>query len=565
MFSFKNITWKVNNRTILNNLSANLKANKLTAIMGGSGAGKTSLFRIISGRTAEKYQGEISVNKTPISNADLLAMSGYVHQFDILPEDETVEEYLQFVSYLKVGHTNIEHLIDILGLKEIRKSIIGGPNAGISGGQKKRVSIAVELIGNPEFIFLDEPTSGLDVFSATKLIKYLKKIERTTIVTIHQPSTEIFNTFDDLIIMKDARIFYKGPTKNFVPYIVKQGFDFPPMTNPADYLFTDVLPFIKYENGAWNRYYRTDPDDLESEVSETEKYIERLIEHNDENYLEADTKIVIQGRKKNKMVVEMFLLFRRYIRSIKRNNLLGIMRLIEVVVYLLTISPIFFNIPSMPGAALNETVRGFLYVVIINIFFGCALNCVDLFYYDARLFVKEFRSGLYSPMSYYISKTCVSIIFCCVGPFITSPIFLLLSRMRYDFRQWSIFTYNVIIMGLTSHAVGILLCCVFSDPRVAYMSIPMMLIPFSTLSGMCCSPHSLLLPLRILQFLSPPRYSLAIMLNNHFYKSTPSPYIKTLIVDFPGTLYSLLILTSMFVVFNLLSVLFLKRRIRNEY
>lgn len=565
MLSFENISWKVNNRIILDNISANFKPHKLTAIMGGSGAGKTSLFKILSGRTATKYEGKILINKQPITQSDIINISGYVYQSDILPPDEYVLEYLEFVSTLKVGNKHIDKLIDILGLNEIKNSIIGDSNNGISGGQKKRLSIAVELIGNPEILFLDEPTSGLDVFSATKLIKYLKKIEKTCIISIHQPSTEIFYTFDDIIILKDTKIFYKGPTKDFIPYLKTQGFEIPSYTNPADYLFTHVLPSIKYEKGNWNRYYNSNFEDLESEVSETEKGIERLLIHEDETQIESDYPIKITKEKRNKYFKECYMLIIRYILNIKRNSILGIMRFIEILSFIITIAPLFYNISKIEPKLNEEVTRGFLYTLSINCFWMSSLNCAELFFYDSILFIKEYRSGLYHLLSYYISKNIVSIAFCSIGPIISSPIFLIISGIKYSIKQWALFILVNILCSIVSHAIGLLLCCVFPTSQVTLLALQIILLPLSSLSGMVCIPELLILPLRILQYFSPPRYTLNILLNNHYREKEIPEFVKALNKGLPG-MYKCCIIMFLFIIFfNLLSYISLWFKIKNKY
>lgn len=564
MFSFENISWTINNRTILKNISSKIRTNKLTAIMGGSGAGKTSLFKILSGRTATKYSGKISINSVPIKKEDMINLSGYVYQADILPENEYVYEYLEFVSKLKDSHVDINKLIEILGLQDVKNSLIGDANSGISGGQKKRLSIAVELISNPEILFLDEPTSGLDVFSATKLIKYLKKIKKTCIVTIHQPSTEIFNTFDDLIVLKDTKIFYKGTTQDFVPYLKKEGFFIPESTNPADYLFTHVLPCIRFNDGEWERLNKVDMDDLDSEVTENERKIERLIVHVDETPFIEEYVIATGNVKSTNFLKEFILLLKRYLLNIKRDSFLGILRFIEIIVFVSTIGPVFYNAAKMDSSVIHETTRGFYYTIINNIFWGASFNCFELFFYDKLLFIKEFRSGLYHPLSYYAAKTVCSIFFCTIGPLIFSPIFIFLSGIKYTPGQWLTFIFSVYLCALLSHSLGILGCCIFPSSQITLLIFPMVVLPLSTVSGMVCPPSKMIAPLRILQFISIPRYSLAVMLNNH-YGTPQDGYIGDLLNGFPGIFSTILILIGFFIFLNIVSYYALKFKIRNKY
>lgn len=170
-------------------------------IMGASGAGKTSLLNILSERvtssTKTKVEGDIIVNdKIKLDDSNFGKLAGYVMQDDILYEYFTPREALNFAADLKLAHlskeernTRVEQLIETLGLKNAANTLIGSVlQKTISGGERKRTAIGVELITNPSLILLDEPTSGLDSFKALQIVKLLKNLSRkgkTVISTIH--------------------------------------------------------------------------------------------------------------------------------------------------------------------------------------------------------------------------------------------------------------------------------------------------------------------------------------------------------------------------------------------
>lgn len=160
----------------------------------------------------------------------------------------TVRECLEFAAKLKLGGSTdskierVNELIGELSLTKCQNTKIGGPLVkGVSGGERKRTSIGVELITNPNLIFLDEPTTGLDSYTATTVIDTLRNLAkqgRTVISTIHQPNSDIYEIFDRLMLLAQGRVIYFNEAEKAVDYFSSIGFACPEMTNPADYFMT---------------------------------------------------------------------------------------------------------------------------------------------------------------------------------------------------------------------------------------------------------------------------------------------------------------------------------------
>jgi len=135
-------------------------------------------------------------------------------------------------------------MLDELGLMSCADTLVGGALLkGISGGERKRTSVGVELVTRPALVFLDEPTSGLDSFSAVQLCQVLKKVANagsSVLFTIHQPSSEIFNSFDRLILLNKGRVMYQGPVHGVPDYFGERGQPNPPNYNPADWMMVCV-------------------------------------------------------------------------------------------------------------------------------------------------------------------------------------------------------------------------------------------------------------------------------------------------------------------------------------
>ncbi|KAI4527641.1 P-loop containing nucleoside triphosphate hydrolase protein [Schizophyllum commune Loenen D] len=237
-------------KRILDTISADFPQGSLSAILGSSGSGKTTLLNILSRRMRSSnltVAGLVEFNGSPklssISNA-------YVTQMDLLLPTLTVRETLLYAAALRLpASTNaekrkqlVEEIILELGLKECASTYVGDGEShkGCSGGERRRVSIGVQMLSNPSVLFCDEPTTGLDATSAYQLVKTLKSLSqkgRTIICTIHQPRHDIFFLFDRITLLSQGHSLYSGPTDGALPWF--EGLlpgSFHKRVNPADYL-----------------------------------------------------------------------------------------------------------------------------------------------------------------------------------------------------------------------------------------------------------------------------------------------------------------------------------------
>lgn len=227
--------------------------------MGPSGAGKTSLLNILAGRTSTS--GRLTVTsdvrldnyQVDPTNIHVRQMIAFVAQDDSLQITSTPREAIKFSAKLRLPRSTTEEqlesltekMIAELGLTSCADTLVGGALLkGISGGERKRTSVGVELVTRPALVFLDEPTSGLDSFSAVQLCQVLKKVANagaSVLFTIHQPSSEIFNSFDRLILMNKGRIMYQGSVENVNSYFAERGHPVPANYNPADWVMVSLV------------------------------------------------------------------------------------------------------------------------------------------------------------------------------------------------------------------------------------------------------------------------------------------------------------------------------------
>ncbi|KAG6759849.1 hypothetical protein POTOM_036342 [Populus tomentosa] len=209
---------------LLSDITGAFKPGVLTALMGVSGAGKTTLMDVLSGRkTGGIIEGDIRIGGYPKVQQTFARISGYCEQNDIHSPQITVEESIVYSAWLRLPpeideqtkSRFVEEVIETIELHDIKFSLVGIPGrSGLSTEQRKRLTIAVELVSNPSIIFMDEPTSGLDSRAAAIVMRAVKNVVatgRTTVCTIHQPSIDVFEAFDELILMKrGGKIIYSG-------------------------------------------------------------------------------------------------------------------------------------------------------------------------------------------------------------------------------------------------------------------------------------------------------------------------------------------------------------------
>ncbi|MCO5589337.1 hypothetical protein L7F22_043303 [Adiantum nelumboides] len=240
---------------LLRGVTGSFRPGVLTALMGVSGAGKTTLMDVLAGRKTGGYiEGDIRISGYPKVQTTFARVSGYCEQTDIHSPQVTVRESLLYSSWLRlspdisknVRWAFVDEVMELVELDNLSEALVGLPGiSGLSTEQRKRLTIAVELVANPFIIFMDEPTSGLDARAAAivmRAVKNIVKTRRTVVCTIHQPSIDIFEAFDELLLMKrGGQVIYAGPlgrhSQNVIEYFEIPGV--PKMektSNPATWM-----------------------------------------------------------------------------------------------------------------------------------------------------------------------------------------------------------------------------------------------------------------------------------------------------------------------------------------
>ncbi|GAB4842032.1 transcription factor [Ancistrocladus abbreviatus] len=220
---------------LLKGISGTFRPGVLTALMGVSGAGKTTLMDVLAGRKTGGYiEGNIMISGFPKNQGTFARISGYCEQNDIHSPNVTIYESLLYSAWLRLSpdiNTEtrkmfVEEVMELIELTSLRGALVGLPGvSGLSTEQRKRLTIAVELVANPSIIFMDEPTSGLDARAAAIVMRTVRNTVdtgRTVVCTIHQPSIDIFEAFDELLLLKrGGKEIYVGPLGQHSSLLIK--------------------------------------------------------------------------------------------------------------------------------------------------------------------------------------------------------------------------------------------------------------------------------------------------------------------------------------------------------
>ncbi|XP_058096884.1 ABC transporter G family member 1-like [Magnolia sinica] len=240
-------------RAILQGLTGYSQPGEVLAIMGPSGCGKSTLLDALAGRLGgnTRQSGDILINGRKQTLA--FGTSAYVTQDDSLMTTLTVREAVYYSAQLQLPDSMLksekkeraETMIKEMGLQDAMNTRIGGwATKGLSGGQKRRVSICIEMLTRPKLLFLDEPTSGLDSAASyhvmSRIVSLARQGGRTIIASIHQPSSEVFELFHNLCLLSSGRTVYFGPASEANEFFALNGFPCPSLRNPSDHFLKTI-------------------------------------------------------------------------------------------------------------------------------------------------------------------------------------------------------------------------------------------------------------------------------------------------------------------------------------
>merc|ERR1719206_1251943 len=458
---------KEKRKQILFDFNGEMTSGELLAVMGGSGAGKSTLLNVLSGRTnlnEQSVEGSLANNahQFPVKNQDIIrSLCTYVPQSDILCATQTVEEALLFYAKLKLPtlspelqEKRVKYLIEILKLEKCRDSFIGDESKrGISGGEKRRVSIAAEILNDADIIFLDEPTSGLDAYTAARTIKTLKQFcfvsNKIIIATIHQPSYEVFYLFDRLLLLSDGRCCYNAPIRQIDEFFTSA---LRPKTNPADVIIFEV---------------QRNPREWADEWANTSINAFRKAKSEWDEYPTFDVSQL--PKRKRSLCLEYKLLFIRESRGIIREPRVSLIRIAQILFFAIGCGSLYWEIDE------TFVARGTCHFLIntIALLYGM-VALLTVFPKQKLLFEREYSSKAYSIVTWAVVQTLLEIPRRMFSMIVFTAIVLSMTQFEGDFGEY---LFTLFLSTIAGGSFGYLFGSMTKTAVEAVQTVPIAFIP----------------------------------------------------------------------------------------
>jgi len=536
-------TKQVVDRNILTNCTGSIQPGTLNAIMGSSGGGKTSLLDVLADRKdAGSVNGTILVDGAPRDSENFKHNSGYVVQDDIVMGTLTVRENLMFSAELRLPGTisysekqkRVQNVIDELGLGKVAESKVGNEFIrGISGGERKRVNIGMELITSPSVLFLDEPTTGLDATTSSQVLALLKRLARhgrTIVLSIHQPRFKIFEMFDTLTLLSEGNFVYHGPSSGVIPYFSSVGFPCGEHNNPADYIL-DVVSGGEVPQGEQDA--PQDHDDAQERRRRIRALQERLwaqyqgspfarraladFEHERTHRHAHVCANTYQGTYAASWLTQVAVTSKRAFKNVVRNPATSIGQVMVNILVAVLVGGIFYRLDEQTDVTRIVRDRtGCLFFVSINLMFS-NMSALEIFLKERVIFMHEKASGYYRVSAYFVSKLLCDMVpvrilptavFCVVVYFMTG--------LQRDAGKFGWFLLVAELQGMCAAAVCFMFSSLISVFAIANLTVTLFYVLMMIFSGLLVSINSWPDSSRWVGYLSFTKYSYELFVENEF-------------------------------------------------
>ncbi|KAL8136470.1 hypothetical protein V2J09_002471 [Rumex salicifolius] len=421
-------------KTLLNDISGEARDGEIMAVLGASGSGKSTLIDALANRIAKgSLKGSVTLNGEPLESRLLKVISAYVMQDDLLYPMLTVQETLTFAAEFRLPRTlskskkkaRVQQLIDQLGLRNAANTVIGDEgHRGVSGGERRRVSIGIDIIHDPIVLFLDEPTSGLDSTSAFMVVKVLQRIAQSgsiVIMSVHQPSYRILGLLDRLIFLSRGQTVFSGAPSYLPGFFSEFGHPIPENENRTEF----ALDLI--------RELETSPAGTKSLVdfhrlwrSKKQASVRNSPHYEGLSLKEAISASISRGKLvsgaggaggtgaaaaimpsfANPFWMEMAVLSRRSVMNSRRMPELFGVRIGAVLVTGFILATMFWQLDNSPKGVQERL--GFFAFAMSTTFYTCA-DALPVFLQERYIFMRETAYNAYRRSSYVLSHALTSI------------------------------------------------------------------------------------------------------------------------------------------------------------
>ncbi|XP_011878502.1 PREDICTED: ATP-binding cassette sub-family G member 1-like isoform X2 [Vollenhovia emeryi] len=443
---FNDVTYSVKTgpkefKMLLKGVSGQFKSGELTVILGPSGAGKSTLLNVLAGYRCMDIGGSIRINGQLRDVQKFKKMSRYIMQDNMTQPNLTVFEAMSFAADFKLGKRKsrlqkraaINEILSILRLTGTQNTVTDK----LSGGEKKRLTIALELVNNPPVIFLDEPTCGLDNLSSTKCVDILKRLAhlgRTVVCSMHTPSASAFNKFDHVYILTNGQCVYRDTASNVVPFMRDVGLECPKHYSPADFIIEMA----------------SDEHDFD--------LIERMVACVNTNLplvpiLQSKSEIDFdKNNPKISWIYQFNTSVRRMMTQLYRNRNYMYVKLWVLIFLGIVNGSLFWNIGNDASRALFNF--GFCFGCQIYFLYIPLQPVLLTFPSEVKLMAREHFNGWYNLSAYYWALTVVSIPLQIIFGFCYLTIIYLITGQPLELHRSSIFFGTCFVCAFISESIG---------------------------------------------------------------------------------------------------------------
>lgn len=515
-------------KTILRNVSGHFESGKVTVIIGPSGAGKTTLLKIISGERWLNVDGTVTINGVEQNRGTFRKQMCYVpQQFALLPF-LTTRETLYIAARLKldikrneqVARMIVNEIAESLGLSNCLDTLANK----LSGGERKRLSIGMEMITSPSVFLLDEPTSGLDSAASNQLINVLHNMARTNctvVCAIHQPSSQMISQFDNIMVLDRGRCMYCGPKSDILNVYESAGFTCPRFYNIAEFVLEVIT---EQRDGDLENLYKICCSEYKKSKSD-DKYLKNEINlstTSEQNFKKNDVLTSVNSTKQTLSTwQQQKILFLRALICIKRDSIMTMLRFAAHVTVALLLGVVFYDFGDDAKKVISNIAC--LFFLLLFLFFANSMPAVQMFPTDAAVFLQEHLNNWYSLRAYYSVKilTDLPMQILCASSFMLISYYMTGQPMESNriLQTWSICVLTT-ILGQT---VGILTGSAFNT-EIGIFLIPALSIPLLLFAGFFLKIGEISMYLQPLSTISFFRYAFEGMMQAIYGFNRPNLY-----------------------------------------
>jgi len=570
----------IQRKSILTDVAGQSVGGEITAIMGASGAGKTTLLECLALRSRQ-FKGRVTWNGEAV-RGDYFTASALVHQREVLCGFLTVEEHLLFHGTARMSdrfspkeiEARVRNVIEDVGLSKCRKTLVGGPGApqnkkGLSGGERKRLTIATELLLCPQAIFLDEPTTSLDSVMAGHVVALLRQLALSrrilVMATIHAPSSQIFSLFSHVLLLtNDGRLAFHGTISNALLYAsscLKR--PLPDAYNPADHLVRLVVS--KPGGGASAREERRKENDWlvqsfaasaygDPELPERGSHRDKACEENSHRSLRG-----VQGQHASAWTL-FRLNLRRGLLQTSRNSLSFWLYGMVMGVIGLCFGTLYFQ----QAASSWRNLVGLLYALVVALLYMCPLTVILRAPLDWPLLLREYFAGANAAGPYLLAKILYELPFA-YGPLLLVAFLYWMTGLTPSLAAFLQFAGVVALTTQASCAMALMVGSLSANPMLTLGILPAFITPMVLFSGFLYDTATLPSYLAWLPKISIVNYGFAALITlqqSLLPAELRGVALKFVNVDPEALGANLLMLTGMTVIFYALTYMFLTLRLR---